>query len=389
MVRELLSGNQAVAEAVRLARAQVIAAYPITPQTTIIERLAELVGSGELEADYITVESEHSAMAACVAASLAGARTFTATSSQGLLLMHELLHWTSGQRTPVVMANVNRAVAPPWNIWADHSDSMAQRDTGWIQMYAETNQEALDATLFAYRVAEDRSVMLPAMVMEDAFLLSHTYMPVEVPEASDVDAYLPAYDPPRRLEPGEMQLFGSFSPPDLAYMEFRRDIARAMEDAHAKMAEAAKRFERVFGRRFPGPLEEYRTDGADVVLIASGSIAATARDAVDELRRSGLKAGLVRLFVFRPFPTDEIRRIAERFPLIGVVDRAYSSGSGGPLATESKAAIMGMRDPPRVESFIAGLGGRDVRPEDLVAIVRRMVKGGGDHEQWVGLKGVT
>ncbi len=387
MPRQLLSGNQAVGEAVRLARAQVVSAYPITPQTTIVEHLAEAVGSHALDADFITVESEHSAMAACVGASVAGARAFTATSSQGLALMHEMLHWASGQRTPIVMANVNRALAPPWNIWVDHSDSMAQRDTGWLQIYAETNQEVMDTVLQAYRVAEDPTVMLPVMVMLDAFLLSHTYMPVDVPDEATVDAFLPAFSPRDRVDPGATQLFGSFSPPSLCFMELRHAMARAMDRAQVRLVEVGKEYSQATGRPPLGLLDEYRTEGADAVLIAAGSLAATARDAVDRLRHDGKKVGLIRLRVFRPFPTEQVRALGRRFPVIGVLDRSFSYGSGGAIASEVRASLQGERSPrPKVGSFIVGLGGRDVRPEHLVKLYRRLLEGHAPGEEWVGLR---
>ncbi|MDE1819429.1 MAG: pyruvate ferredoxin oxidoreductase [Euryarchaeota archaeon] len=385
MAAELLSGNQAVGEAVRLAKAQVVSAYPITPQTTIVEHLAELIGSRRLAADYITVESEHSAMAACIGASLAGARTFTATSSQGLALMHEMLHWASGQRAPIVMANVNRALAPPWNIWVDHSDSMSQRDTGWIQLYAETNQEALDTVLQAFRVAEDPSIMLPAMVMLDAFVLSHTYMPVELPDARVVDRFLPSFSPVEKLTPGSMQLFGSFSPPNLCFMELRSAMAEAMGRARGLLLRASKEYAELTGRPALGLVEEYRTEGADVVLLAAGSLAATARDAVDLLQNEGKRVGLVRVRAFRPFPEKEVRALGRRFGTLGVLDRAYSYGAGGPIASEVRAALYGLPRPPRVASFILGLGGRDVRPDDLVKLYRRLLRGETPKEEWVGL----
>ncbi|MFA5860608.1 MAG: transketolase C-terminal domain-containing protein [Candidatus Thermoplasmatota archaeon] len=386
MALKLLSGNQAVAEAACLARAQVIPAYPITPQTTIVETLAERVGAGKLDADYITVESEHSAMAVAIGASLTGVRTFTATSSQGLAYMHEMLHWASGQRVPIVMANVNRALGPPWNIWTDQSDSMSQRDTGWVQLYAETNQEALDATLIAFRIAESSDVMLPVMVMQDAFLLSHTYMPVDVPSQETIDAFLPSYRPSVRVEPGQTQLFGSFSPPDFAYMELRRDLARAMDAARTRLLAAEREYERLTGRHALGLVEEYRTEGAEAAIVASGSLAATARDAVDTLRKQGLPVGLVRLRSFRPFPAEELREIGRRIPVLGVVDRAHSYGSGGPVATEVRAALLPLQSPPRVGSFIAGLGGRDVRPDELMSLLERLLKADAPAEEWIGVK---
>ncbi len=385
MAQELLSGNQAVTEAVRLARTQVVAAYPITPQTTIIESIADHIAAGRMDCDYITVESEHSAMAAVIGASLSGVRTFTASSSQGLALMHELLHWAGGQRLPIVMANVNRALGPPWNIWSDHTDSMAQRDTGWMQVYAETNQEALDMTLQAFRVAEDPRVQLPAMVMLDAFVLSHTYMPVDVPSQPIADAFLPAFRPVQAIQPRERAVFGTFSPPGLCYMEMRHDIHKAMEASAAVWAEAEQEFAKATGRPALGPLEEYRTEGAKAVLLASGSIAATARDAVDRLREAGHAVGLVRLRMFRPFPREQLRAVARRFRAVGVVDRAYSFGGGGPLALEVRSALVGLAGAPRIASFVAGLGGRDVRPDDLAALLLRLERGDFPAEEWVGL----
>jgi 2-oxoisovalerate ferredoxin oxidoreductase alpha subunit len=386
MSRELLSGNQAVGEAVRLARVEVVSAYPITPQTTIVEHIAEAIAKRRMNADYITVESEHSAMAACIGASLAGARTFTATSSHGLALMHEMLHWASGQRTPVVMANVNRALGPPWNIWVDHSDSMAQRDTGWIQIYAESNQEVLDTVLQAYRVAEDKRVMLPAMVMEDAFVLSHTYMPVDMPEQDVIDRFLPPYTPIQKIHPEMMELFGSFSPPDGAYMELRKDMDDAMNASFAVFKEAESDYAKLTGRPPLGLMEEYRTDGADVVMVALGSMAASARDSVDELRKEGKKVGLVRLRVFRPFPHDYVRALGERFGTIGILNRVVSFGSGGPVSTEMCSSLLSLPDPPKVASFIAGLGGRDFRPADISKLYGKLMDGKFKQEEWIGLK---
>lgn len=382
----LASGNQAVAEAARLARVQVVAAYPITPQTSIIERIAELVGKGELAADYVTVESEHSAMAASIGASLAGARAFTATSSQGLALMHELLHWAAGQRAPIVMANVNRALAPPWSVWADHTDSMSQRDTGWLQLHASTNQEALDATLLAFRAAEDPDVSLPAMVNLDGFLLSHTYMPVDVPAQDVVDAFLPPYAPRARIEPGTTQLFGSFSPPDLAYTEFRRDIERGMLAAKSRLARAADDLSRATGRPAWRAVEEYRLDDAEVALVVAGSLAETAREAVDRARKEGVRAGLARVSLFRPFPAEELVAIARAVPTLGVIDRSFSFGNAGPLATETRAALYDAPDAPRVAGFVAGLGGRDVTPDDLARVIGRLARGEAPRDEWLSLK---
>jgi pyruvate/2-oxoacid:ferredoxin oxidoreductase alpha subunit len=367
MPRLVLSGNTAQSYAARLARVQVVAAYPITPQTTIVERIADFVADGSLPAQFVKVESEHSALQVCVSAEALGARTYTATSSQGLLLMHELLHWAAGLRAPIVMGVVNRAVAPPWNIGADHTDTMAQRDTGWIQFYAESNQEVLDTVLLAYRLAEDLAVRLPVMVTEDAFYLSHTVEPVEVPEPQVVDRFLPARPLRGVLVPGAPSRVGSFTGPD-HYVEFRREVARGMEAVLPTLAAIEADYARCTGRSYDGPLVTYRTEDADAVLITMGTMSTTARGVVDELRADGQKVGLARLRVFRPFPVAAIRSLAHTVDRIGVVDRSYTFGALGAAATEVRSALYGRTPAPLVTSFLAGIGGRDVTP----ALLRRM-----------------
>ena len=268
--KEIVTGNYAQSFAAKLARVQVISAYPITPQTTIVEKLAEFVSEGELDADFIKVESEHSALQACLSASAVGARTYTATSSQGLLLMHELLFWAAGQRAPVVMGVVNRAVAPPWSIWTDHTDTMAQRDTGWIQVYCESNQEVLDTTLMAFRFAERDDVRLPAMVTEDAFYLSHTVEAVDIPEQREVDDFLPPRPRTPVLEIGKTGRLGSFMGPDL-YMEFRYSLAEAMAQARRAILDVEADFERHFRRSYPRVVELYKADGAAAAPVTLGA----------------------------------------------------------------------------------------------------------------------
>ncbi|MDG6220339.1 MAG: pyruvate ferredoxin oxidoreductase, partial [Candidatus Thermoplasmatota archaeon] len=315
MVREVITGNVASAYGAKLARAQVVAAYPITPQTTIVEKIADFVANGEMDTQYVKVESEHSAMAACIAASNTGARAYTASSSHGLLLMHEELIWASGARTPVVMSNVNRANGPPWSVWADHHDAMAQRDTGWMQVYAETNQEVLDTILMQYKVGEKRHIMLPSMVLEDAFILSHTMEPVDIPDQELVDSFLPKYDPEFKVEPGKPMGFGSLVMPEL-YMEFRYKIAKAMDDARDEMRKVHKEFEEVFGRKYE-MVDFYKCEDADAVLVIAGSVASTAKDVVDKMRKEGKKVGLARLRVFRPFPYEEFRWLGKNVSTIG------------------------------------------------------------------------
>ena len=364
MTREVLSGNYAQSYAVRLARVQVVSAYPITPQTSIVEKLADFVATGELPAQFVKVESEHSALQVCVSAAALGARTYTATSSQGLLLMHELVHWASGMRTPIVMGVVNRAVGPPWNIGADHTDSMSQRDTGWIQFYAESNQEVLDTVLQAFRLAEHPSVRLPAMVCEDAFYLSHTVEPVDVPDQATVDSFLPPRESHAVLVPGQAMRLGSFTGPD-QYVDFRREVADAMMRVPKVFEEVEADYERIIGRSHGGALPTYRTEGADAILVTMGTATTTARSVVDELRAEGRKVGLAKLRLFRPFPEDEVRRLAASADRIGVADRSYTFGRMGPAATEVSAALYTAPRHPAVTCFLTGIGGRDVTPHEV------------------------
>jgi 2-oxoisovalerate ferredoxin oxidoreductase alpha subunit len=367
MTKMVLSGNSAQSYAAKLARVQVISAYPITPQTSIVEKIADFVGSGDLPAQYIKVESEHSALQVCVSAAGMGARTYTATSSQGLLLMHELLHWASGLRAPIVMGVVNRAVAPPWNIGADHADTISQRDTGWIQFYAESNQEVLDTVLVAFRLAEHPEVRLPVMVTEDAFYLSHTVEPVDVPEAAVVDKFLPPREPHAVLVPGVPSRLGSFTGPD-RYVDFRYELAHATDRVIPILQEVEEEYRHATGRWHGGPVATYRTEDADAVLVTMGTMTTTARSVVDELRSAGHKVGLAKLRLFRPFPEEAIRRLGQTADRLGVVDRSYTFGPRGAAATEVCASLYASPNHPAVSSFLAGVGGRDVTP----GVVRRM-----------------
>jgi 2-oxoisovalerate ferredoxin oxidoreductase alpha subunit len=384
MTREVLSGNYAQSYAVRLARAQVVSAYPITPQTSIVEKLAEFVANGKLDAHFVEVESEHSALQVVVSAAGLGARTYTATSSQGLLLMHELMHWAAGMRAPIVMGVVNRAVAPPWNIGADHTDTIAQRDTGWIQFYPESNQEVLDSVLEAYRLAELPDVRLPVMVNEDAFYLSHTVEPVDVPPADLVDRFLPPRESHAVLTPGVPSRLGSFTGPD-HYVEFRYELARATEQAARRLPEVEEEYLRLTGRSHGGALPTYRTEGADAVLVTMGTMSTTARTVVDELRAAGQKVGLAKLRVFRPFPDEELRRLASSVERIGVVDRSYTFGSAGAAATEVRAALYPSPHRPLVAGFLAGVGGRDVTPAHVRRMFAELLESGETVTRWEDL----
>ena len=389
-MRLTLTGNQANAWGVKLSRVDVVAAYPITPQTTIVEELAEFAANGELDAQYIKVESEHSAMAACIAAENTGVRTYTASSSHGLALMHEMLHWAAGARLPIVMGAVNRAMGPPWNIWSDQTDTISQRDTGWMQFYVESNQEVLDTIIQAYKVAESKDVMLPAMAIEDAFILSHTVERVEIPDQELVDEFLPEYRPQEHLNPGDPKGFGSLVMPDW-YMEFRYLMERAQEVARRRIREVTKEYAKIFGRDYHGLVEEYRTEDADVVIVGAGTMISTARDVVDKLRSEGEKVGLVKMRVFRPFPYEEFQEIAKRVDVMGVMDRSYTFGYGGAMFSEVKGAIYNTDARPKIKSYLTGIGGRDVTAKMLEDVFRNAIKvrdHGLDKEvMWVGLKG--
>lgn len=385
------TGNYAAAYAVKLAKVKVIAAYPITPQTSVIEKIAEFIANSEMSAEYIKVESEHSAMSACIGASAAGVRTFTATSSQGLLYMHEMLHWASGSRLPIVMAQVNRAIAPPWSIWTDHNDSISQRDTGWIQFYCENNQDILDTLIQAYRIAEDSRVLLPVMVCYDGFELSHTAMPLELPDQRDVDDFLGLCNVEHALIDLEKpSAHGSVVSPEL-YMEFRLLIQRAMENAKLVINESASDFSQRLGRDYESQIQCYKCRNVDVAIVSMGAVSSEAKEAVDRLRKKKLRVGAVKLRVFRPFPKEAFRELGKRVRAFVVIDRNISFGMEGALFTEIKSSLYTLDEKPIVLGFIAGLGGRDIRVRDLTRAVRKALdalRNGVTYpeEEWVAVK---
>ncbi len=364
-MKQVIKGNYAVSHGVRLARVKVISAYPITPQTTIVEQLSEMCARKELDAEFIKVESEHSAMAAVVGASTAGVRTFTATSSHGLLLMHEVLHWAAGARLPIVLASVNRAVGPGWNIWADQTDSLAQRDTGWAQIYCESNQEVLDTVLFSYRLAEQ--VYLPIMLTYDAFFLSHTSEIVDIPEIEQVDEFLPPYEPKFKLDVNDPKMFGGLISPDYYYEE-RYNIQLAHQQLMDLFPTVAKEFEQKFGRSYD-IVEEYRTDDAELIVATAGTITSVTRIAVDEARKAGKKVGLMKIRLLRPVPDERWREVLGKAGKVVVIDRNVTPGLGGVFASELRSALYGMNDAPVMFPVVAGLGGRDVTPQDLSGII--------------------
>jgi len=362
----LLTGNHAVAWAARLARPKVVPVYPITPQTPILEKLTEFQAAGQFDAEVITPESEHSVMAACIPASLAGVRVFTATASQGLLLMHELLHYASGARAPIVMANVNRTVASPWAFWPDQTDSLSQRDTGWIQFYTESAQESLDTVIQAFRIAE--RVLLPVLVNHDAFYVSHALEPVHVPAQELVDAFLPPYAPEHRLDTAKVESWGNVVSQDMFYRH-RQALGEAMDQVPAVTLEADREWSELTGRGY-GLVERYRCDGARTVVVAMGSMCGTARDAVDAMRDEGLPVGLLKVRLFRPLPVQALREALAGVPEVLVLDRNYSPGHGGVLHQELRAALCGMPDAPRIHGYLAGVGGVNVSPEKITEFVR-------------------
>jgi pyruvate/2-oxoacid:ferredoxin oxidoreductase alpha subunit len=368
--RMLLTGNHAAAWGARLSRPKFMACYPITPQTPILEKLTEFQMNGELDAEILTPESEHSAMAACISASMTGVRVFTATSCQGLLLMHEMLHYASGIRAPIVMFNVNRTVASPWGFWPDQTDSVSQRDTGWIQLYSESGQESLDTVIQAFKIAE--RVSIPVLISQDAFYISHALEPVEVPAQETVDRYLPPFEPEQFLDMKRRESVGNVVGPEV-FCQHRQDMGQAMQLAIAAAQESDAEWERLVGRQY-GIVEPYRCNDAELVIATMGSMCGTVRETVDELRAKGHAVGLLKVRLFRPLPAEALRHALEGVRDVLVLDRNFSPGAGGVLHQELKGALFGMADAPRVHGFLAGVGGVNVSPgkiEELVNLVRR------------------
>jgi len=369
-MKKVITGNHAVSYGAQLARSQVIAAYPITPQTQVVELLSEFCASGKLNAKFIKVESEHSAMSACIAASATGARAFTATSSHGLALMHEMLHWAAGARLPVVLANINRAMGPGWSVWTDQNDSLSQRDLGWIQLYCESNQEVLDTTIQAFRIAE--KVLLPVMIVLDAFVLSHTSEPVDIPNQEAVDRFLPPYNLPTKLDLANPRSYGGLTNPD-HYYELRYKIQKAHEEALPIIKDVDLEFEKYFGRKY-GVVEAYRCEDAKLILVTSGTITGTARVVVDEMRELGRKVGILKQKLFRPTPTEELRSVLYKAQKIAVIDRNISFGHSGVFAQEIKSTLYGLAGAPPIFDYIIGIGGRDVTPSDIREIIENTFK---------------
>lgn len=363
----------AAAEAVALCKPDVVAAYPITPNTHIPEHLSDIVADGRIDADFICVESEHSALSACCGASAAGARTFTATSSQGLLFMAEVMPIVSAMRLPVVMAIGNRALSGPINIWNDHSDIMSQRDTGWISVFASNGQEVLDMVIQAFKIAEHRDVLLPFNINLDGFQLTHVVEPMLFPDQEEVDKFLPEYKPYATVHPDRVVSMGTLGMPEI-FTEAMKAKDMALINSKKAILEVWREWEEQFGRKYE-PIEAYRTEGANVLLLTVGSMGETAEIAVDELRKRKMPAGLLKLKLWRPFPSEELRKAVKGAKALAVMDRAVScGGSAGPVCAEVKSALYGEPDRPAIVNYIIGLGGRDVIAEDFIQIVEKAAK---------------
>ncbi|HDO19885.1 MAG TPA: pyruvate ferredoxin oxidoreductase [Thermoplasmatales archaeon] len=387
---QIVKGNEAAAIAAKLAKPDVVAAYPITPSTDFPEKMSEYVANGELPyTQFLPVESEHSAMSACVGAAAVGARVCTATSSQGLELMHEILFIASGMRLPIVLYNANRALSAPINIWCDQQDSFSARDTGWIQFYGENNQEALDLMLMSFKVAEDPRVLLPAMTCIDAFICTHTFEPVDIPSQEEVDAFLPPYKPNHvKLDPDEPMTLGPFGVPEY-YQEMRYAQHLAMRSAEKVIDEVFEDFEKRFGRRYR-KIDPYKTDDAEIILITIGSLSGTTKEFIDRLREEGKKIGMVKITVLRPFPFKEILPVIKNAKVVATLEKNISMGYGGAVYAELAGVLINEEKRPALIDFILGLGGRDVTFKELNEVVGicEELKAGKKMERpvWIGVK---
>lgn len=379
-----ISGNDAFAEGVRLARPHTISAYPITPQTIVVERLSEMVEDGSLNSEFIHVESEHSAMSAAIGASAMGARTFTATSSQGLLYMAECLPYASGGRFPIVMMNADRSVALPWNIYGDQRDSLSQLDCGWIQVYVEDAQEALDMALQSYYIAEHKDISTPVMVNLDGFVLTHTYEMVEIPEQEQADEFLPVYETENKMSLENPTNMAFTAGPD-DNMPFHLLHHKAMLRVPDIVKEADERFCSVFGRANGGMVEGYQCGDAEYILITLGSVSGLARNVADDLRKEGVRAGVLRIRFMRPFPHEEISSLVKHSKSIGVLEKDISFGYEGTVYTNVNAGLFRHGIAMPSYNFIAGLGGRDVSYEDVRECFERLIRGGEKKIHWIGL----
>ncbi|ABR54720.1 pyruvate flavodoxin/ferredoxin oxidoreductase domain protein [Methanococcus vannielii SB] len=381
---KVITGTSAAAEAAKLADVDVIAAYPITPQTTCVEKLAEFVSNGELDAEYIKVESEHSAMSACIGSSAAGARTFTATSSQGLALMHEVLFSAAGMRVPIVMMNANRALSSPINIWNDQQDSLAERDSGWIQIYAEDNQEVLDSVIQAFKIAENENVLLPVMVNLDGFILTHTVEPVTLPKQENVLEFIGTYEPKHAyLDPKKPITQGALGDPNY-YMETKYAIEMAMKNAEKVIVDVHDEFKEKFKRGYGnGLIECYNLEKAETVIVAMGSICGTIKDVIDAKKKEGKEIGLLKIRCFRPLPIEMIKDALKNAKNIAVLDKSISLGMNKGIVYVDVVSSLKNK---KTVNYIVGLGGRDITFEDILEIYTDVETSEDGKTIWLGLK---
>jgi pyruvate/2-oxoacid:ferredoxin oxidoreductase alpha subunit len=390
------AGNVAAAMGVKLAGVQVVAAYPITPQTPLTEKLSELIEAGELAAEYIAVESEHSALAVCIGAASAGSRAFTATSANGLLYMSEQVHWAAGARLPLVMCVVNRGVGAPWTIWNDHQDSISQRDAGWIQLYVNDHQEIIDTVIKAFRLAE--TVSIPVMVCYDGYYLSHTYMPFEVPDADKVKQFMPDYHFKYALDPAKPESLNTVTMPfarldrdgvmQPGYMDIRYNLHQELAKAIPALTEIDRAYQVLLGRGGDPLMTPYRCDGADFVVVSMGSLSNRIKDVIDLLNDEGIRVGSLALHLYRPFPQAELVAMFKERKAVAVFEKALSYGYQGPLCADIKSALYPQRQRPFIHNYILGLGGREILNADLADAIRRSCRDYdriGDDLQWIGL----
>jgi len=379
-----IEASLAIAEAVKLANTDVIAAYPITPQTHIVEGLAELVANGELDAEYIPVESEHSAMSACLGSSAVGARTFTATAGQGLILMHEVLLVAASMRLPIVMAVANRALSGPLNVWGDQSDAMVTRDGGWIQIFVENGQQAFDQVICSFYIAEHPDVLLPVMINIDGFHVSHVIEPIELLDRKTVDEFLPPYKRRYTLDPDNPVTMGCFAAPNM-YTETRKDLDNAVRESKKVILDVWRKFGELTGRHYR-PIEQYKADKAETLLVLAGGYSENAMDTIDKMQGEGKKVGLVRVRLWRPFPHDDIKEALSGASNVIVLDRAISLGGPAPICSEIRDSLYSHEKKPRIASIVGGLGGRDISPADFEKVIEiglERIKAGREHETYM------
>jgi 2-oxoisovalerate ferredoxin oxidoreductase alpha subunit len=389
----MLTGNHAAAYGAKLARVDTVPVYPITPQTTIMEKIIEMIRKGELDAEYLPMESEHSVMAAAIAAEATGVRVFTASSSQGIAYMHENLFVASGLRLPIVMALANRSIGPPISIYPDHTDSLAQRDTGWIQYYVENAQEVVDTIIQGYRVAEHGGVLLPVAVCFEGLVISHFLEPVEIPDQGAVDAFLPPYKPDHVLLSPKKVMHLSVTVNDHYFMEYKYQQQEAMENAKTVIREVDEAFGEKFGRSYGGSLSFHRMEDAEVAILSMGSNCGLARIAADQLREEGIATGIIKLRVFRPFPEEELKKSVKNLKLLIVIDRDASIGMGGIVYSEVAGSLYPLESRPALINYVAGLGGRVMTVNQLKDLTRNALeeieKGEIDSPiRWVGVRGL-